>query len=53
VYDENTQKSSGTRREKDQNIQFIADVIEFVKELIQSRGKDIWPVGDADISQYF
>jgi dihydrofolate reductase len=48
-----TQKSSGRRREKDQNVQFIADVIEFVKELIQSPGKDIWLVGGADIISIF
>ena len=37
------QKSIGKRRkEKEgQNVEFIVDVIEFVKQLIQSQGKDI------------
>ena len=34
----------------DQNAQFIADVIEFVKDIIQSPDKDIWLVGGADIN---
>jgi dihydrofolate reductase len=37
----------------DQNAQFIADVIEFVKDIIQSRDKDIWLVGGADIISIF
>ncbi|MFL6318008.1 MAG: hypothetical protein ACJ71J_10150 [Nitrososphaeraceae archaeon] len=37
----------------DQNAQFIADVIEFVKDIIQSPCKDIWLVGGADIISIF
>ena len=37
----------------DQNAQFIADVIEFVKDIIQSPDKDIWLVGGADIISIF
>jgi dihydrofolate reductase len=48
-----TQKSSGKGRQKDQNVHFIADIIEFAKGLIQSPGKDIWLVGDADIISIF
>jgi len=39
-----TQTASGRKREKDQNVHFIANVIEFAKELIHSPGKDIWLV---------
>ena len=48
-----TQKSLGKRTEKDQNVHFIADVIEFIKELVQSPGKDIWLVGGAEIISIF
>jgi dihydrofolate reductase len=34
-------------------LQFIADVIEFVKDIIQSPDKDIWLVGGADIISIF
>ena len=48
-----TQTASGRKREKDQNVYFITDVIEFAKELVQSPGKDIWLVGGADIISIF
>jgi dihydrofolate reductase len=48
-----TQTASGRKREKDQNVHFIANVIEFAKELIRSPGKDIWLVGGADIISIF
>jgi dihydrofolate reductase len=48
-----TQTVSGKKKEKDQNVHFIANVIEFAKELIQSPGKDNWLVGGADIISIF
>jgi dihydrofolate reductase len=37
------------KRKKDADIEFVVDVIEFVKQLTQSHGKDIWLVGGSDI----
>jgi dihydrofolate reductase len=48
-----TQTASGRKREKDQNVHFIANVIEFAKELIHSPGKDIWILCGADIISIF
>lgn len=48
-----TQTASGRKKEKDQHVHFIANVIEFAKELIHSPGKDIWLVGGADIISIF
>lgn len=48
-----TQTASEERRGKDDNVQFISDIIGFVKEIIQSPGKDIWLVGGADIISIF
>jgi dihydrofolate reductase len=48
-----TQTASGRKREKDRNVHFIADVLEFTKELIHLPGKDIWLVGGADIISIF
>jgi dihydrofolate reductase len=49
-------KSAGKRKEKekDQNVEFIADITDFVKiQLLQSQGKDIWLIGGADIISIF
>jgi dihydrofolate reductase len=49
-------KSAGKRKEKekDHNVEFIADIIDFVKiQLLQSQGKDIWLIGGADIISIF
>jgi dihydrofolate reductase len=48
-----THTASGRKREKNQNVHFIVDVIEFAKDLVQSRGNDIWLVGGADIISIF
>jgi dihydrofolate reductase len=41
------------RKENDQNVHFIADIIEFAKELVQSPGKDIRLVGGAEVISIF
>ena len=49
-------KSAGKRKEKekDHNVEIIADIIDFVKiQLLQSQGKDIWLIGGADIISIF
>jgi dihydrofolate reductase len=49
-------KSAGKRKEKekDHNVEFIADIIDFVKiQLIQWQGKDTWLIGGADIISIF
>jgi dihydrofolate reductase len=49
-------KSAGkrTEKEKDHNVEFIADIIDSVKiQLLQSQGKDIWLIGGADIISIF
>jgi len=48
-----THTASGRKREKNQNVHFIVDVIEFAKDLVQSPGNDIWLVGGADIISIF
>jgi dihydrofolate reductase len=52
-----SQKKSARQRkekEKDHNVEFIADIIDFVKmQLLQSQGKDIWLIGGADIISIF
>jgi dihydrofolate reductase len=48
-----TQTAPGRKREKNQNVHFIVDVIEFAKDLVQSPGNDIWLVGVADIISIF
>jgi dihydrofolate reductase len=42
-----------TAKNKDQDIEFISDIIEFVKHLIRLKGKDIWLVGGSDIISIF
>ncbi|HZA64461.1 MAG TPA: dihydrofolate reductase family protein, partial [Nitrososphaeraceae archaeon] len=42
-----------TAKNKDQDIEFISDIIEFVKHLIRLKGKDIWLVGSSDIISIF
>ena len=52
----NQKKSAGKRKEKekDHNVEIIADIIDFVKiQLLQSQGKDIWLIGGADIISIF
>jgi len=49
-------KSAGKRKgkEKDHNVEIIADIIDFVKiQLLQSQGKIIWLMGGADIISIF
>jgi len=49
-------KSAGKRKEKekDHNVEIIADIIDFVKiQLLQSQGKYIWLIGGADIISIF
>ena len=49
-------QSAGKRKgkEKDHNVEIIADIIDFVKiQLLQSQGKDIWLIGGADIISIF
>jgi len=49
-------KSAGKRKgkEKDHNVEIIADIIDFVKiQLLQSQGKVIWLMGGADIISIF
>jgi dihydrofolate reductase len=48
-----TQTASGRKREKDRNVHFIADVLEFTEELIHLPGKDIWLVGGANMISIF
>ena len=43
VFTENTEMS------KDNNIEFINDVLNFVNYLVKEEGKDIWLVGGSDI----
>jgi dihydrofolate reductase len=55
-YEFSQKKSAGKRKEKekDRNVEFIADIIDFVKiQLLQSQGKDIWLIGGADIISIF
>ena len=40
-------------KNKDQDVEFISDIIEFVKHLIRLKGKDIWLVGGSDIISIF
>ena len=40
-------------KKKDQDVEFISDIIQFVKHLIRSKGKDIWLVGGSDIFSIF
>jgi dihydrofolate reductase len=40
-------------KKKDQDVEFISDIIQFVKHLIMSKGKDIWLVGGSDIISIF
>ena len=40
-------------KKKDQDVEFISDIIQFVKHLIRSKGKDIWLVGGSDIISIF
>ena len=40
-------------KKKDQDVEFISDIIQFVKNLIRSKGKDIWLVGGSDIISIF
>jgi dihydrofolate reductase len=40
-------------QKKDQDVEFISDIIQFVKHLIRSKGKDIWLVGGSDIISIF
>ncbi len=38
---------------KDENVEFVSEIEEFVKELVSSSGKDVWLVGGAEIFSYF
>ena len=40
-------------KRKNQNVEFIGDVLEFVKHLIQLQGNDIWLVGGSDVISLF
>jgi dihydrofolate reductase len=38
---------------KDRDVEFISDIIEFVKHILKMKGKDIWLVGGSDIISIF